>query len=88
MWNFAIADVTFAECASVPLQPQNLAANSEGYRAVLTSQIPSSDGGSTVTGYNACRGVISGGETLLASGGCANLGNVLTCTNTELAGSF
>jgi hypothetical protein len=42
------------------------------------------DGGRPVTSYTVLRGLTGGSEAPVASGGCANLGNVVTCTDSDL----
>lgn len=62
-----------------PAAPQNLVATADVGQITLTWQAPS--GGSAVSSYKVYRGTTSGGETLVNSGGCSSLGNVLTCTD-------
>jgi PKD repeat protein len=45
---------------------------------------PASNGGVDISSYRVYRGTASGGETLLTSGGCANLGAVTSCTDTAV----
>src|SRR5204863_6021563 len=45
---------------------------------------PSSNGGAAITSYRVFRGTNSSNTSLVTSGGCANLGAVLGCTDTGL----
>jgi|GEM_PF-1529063 len=69
---------------TAPEAPQSLLAIVGNQQLTLTWQAPSNNGGSAITNYKVYRSTTSGGETLLTTGGCANLGNVLTCTDTGL----
>ncbi len=59
--------------ASLPSAPRNLAAAGGNAQVTLTWSAPSSNGGSSITGYKIYRGTVPGGETLLTT-----VGNVLT----------
>lgn len=80
----AAPTVTPTPGANPPSQVTGFSATAGNAQAVLNWSAPY-DGGSAITGYKVYRGTSSGGETLLASGGCSGLGNVLTCTDTGLA---
>jgi len=67
-----------------PGPPQNLAATAGNGQVTLNWQAPASNGGVNITSYRVYRGLTSGSETLLNSGGCSGLGAVLTCTDTGL----
>ena len=69
---------------TVPGAPTNLKATAGSGKIALHWAAPSSDGGQAITAYEVFRGTSSGTETLLTSGGCADLGAVLTCTDTGL----
>jgi len=62
------AFVAAAVAPSDPTAPQNLLATAGNASVSLSWSAPSSNGGSSITGYNVYRGTSSGGETLLASG--------------------
>ncbi|MEA3143960.1 MAG: hypothetical protein QOG31_1284 [Thermoplasmata archaeon] len=68
----------------VPSAPRTLAASASTGQITLTWQAPTSSGGGTITGYKVYGGATSGSETLVTSGGCSSLGNVLTCTESGL----
>ena len=68
---------------SVPNQVTGLTATAGNNQVVLNWTAPA-DNGAAITSYKVYRGTTSGGETLLSSGGCSGLGNVLTCTDTGL----
>ncbi len=67
-----------------PGVPIGLGATAGNAQVVLSWSAPASNGGSAVTSYKVYQGTTSGGETLLTSGGCSGLGNVLTCTQASL----
>ena len=67
-----------------PGAPTGLTATAGNGQASLSWTAPSSNGGVNITSYRAYRGTTSGSETLLTSGGCSNLGNVLSCADTGL----
>ncbi len=69
---------------TVPGAPQNLTATAGNGQITLNWQAPASDGGEQINAYEVFRGTSSGTETYLTSGGCSNLGDVLTCTDTGL----
>jgi PKD repeat protein len=69
---------------TVPGPPQNLTAVAGNGQVTLNWQAPASNGGVNITSYKVYRGLSSGTETLLASGGCSSLAAVLTCTDTGL----
>lgn len=64
---------------SAPSAPRNLVATPGDAEIVLAWLVPSSDGGSAITGYRVYRGNRPGGESAFVS-----LGNVLTFTDTGL----
>ena len=70
--------------ATVPSVPQSLTPTAGNTQITLGWSAPSSNGGASITSYKVYRGTTSNGETLLSSGGCSSLGNVLTCTDTNL----
>jgi hypothetical protein len=76
--------LTTSVAATIPAVPQSLTATPGDTQIVLNWSVPSSDGGSSITNYKVYRGISSGGEIFLSSGGCSGLGNVLTCTDTGL----
>ncbi|HEY3732807.1 MAG TPA: PKD domain-containing protein [Streptosporangiaceae bacterium] len=67
-----------------PSPPQNLTATAGSGKVTLNWQVPATNGGVNITSYKVYRGLTSGSETLLTSGGCGGLGAVLTCTDTGL----
>jgi PKD repeat protein len=68
-----------------PGAPTGLTANAGSGQVSLSWTAPASNGGVAITAYKVYRGTASGGETLLTSGGCGNLGAMLSCTDTGLA---
>jgi PKD repeat protein len=68
-----------------PGAPTGLTATAGNGQASLSWTAPASNGGVAITSYRVYRGTASGGETLLTTGGCSNLGVVLSCTDTGLA---
>jgi fibronectin type 3 domain-containing protein len=62
------ASATTNAPATEPSPPQNLAATAGSSSVALNWQVPASNGGSPVAGYNVYRGTSSGTETLLAPG--------------------
>ncbi|HKT05475.1 MAG TPA: PKD domain-containing protein [Rugosimonospora sp.] len=69
---------------TAPGAPTGLSATAGGGQAALRWTAPASNGGVSITSYRVYRGTSSGGETPLTSGGCANLGAALSCTDTGL----
>ncbi|HEV2636352.1 MAG TPA: PKD domain-containing protein [Actinocrinis sp.] len=67
-----------------PGAPTNLTGTPGNGSVSLSWQTPSSNGGEAINAYKVYRGTSTGTETLLTSGGCANLGVVNTCTDTGL----
>ena len=67
-----------------PGGPTKVTATAGNGKITLNWVAPSSDGGEAITAYEVFRGTSSGTETYLTSGGCSNLGAVLTCTDTGL----
>jgi fibronectin type 3 domain-containing protein len=70
--------------AGAPGAPTGLTVYSGDASLQLSWKAPSSNGGSPITGYRVYRSTQSGAETLLTSGGCSNLGNVLNCIDSGL----
>ena len=68
------------DAATQPTTPQFVFATGENTQIVLEWQVPASNGGSAITGYNIFRGLTSGSETFLL-----NPGNVTTYTNIGLS---
>jgi fibronectin type 3 domain-containing protein len=64
---------------TTPTAPTIVSATSGNALVTLVWTAPSSNGGSSITGYKVYRGTTSGGETLLTT-----LGNVLTYTDASL----
>lgn len=77
--------VTYTPPNTAPSAPQTLTSIARDNSVSLTWLAPSSNGGSAITGYKIYRGTSSGSETLLATGGCSSLGNVLTCVDATVA---
>lgn len=71
---------------TVPSAPRNVTATAGNAKITLKWGAPASDGGEEITAYEVFRGTSSGTETLLTSGGCSDLGAVLTCTDSGLKG--
>ena len=69
---------------TVPGAPTGVTATGGNAKIALQWTAPSSDGGEAITSYEVYRGTSSGTETYLTSGGCSNLGAVLTCTDSGL----
>lgn len=65
---------------TVPSAPQNFVATAGSSQVTLTWMAPSSNGGSSISGYKVYRGTASGSEAILIT-----LGNVLTYVDTGLA---
>lgn len=78
-------NITYTPPNTAPSAPQTLTSIAGNNSVSLTWLAPSSNGGSVITGYKVYRGTTSGGETLLATGGCSSLGNVLTCVDATVA---
>jgi RHS repeat-associated protein len=76
--------VTAATLAAAPPAPQNLNVASGNTTASLNWNPPSSNGGAAISGYRVYRGTSSGNTSLLTTGGCANLGVVLSCSDSGL----
>src|SRR5436190_21756172 len=81
-----MSDWCSAVCSSalVPGPPQNLQASPDDGKNYLGWQAPSSNGGAAITRYRVFRGTTSSNQTLVTSGGCANLGVIFACTDTGL----
>jgi type II secretory pathway pseudopilin PulG/sugar lactone lactonase YvrE len=73
-----------AATRGTPSAPQSFTTIAQNQQITLTWQAPADDRGAAVTNYEIYRSTTSGGETLLSSGGCSNLGIVFTCTDTGL----
>lgn len=67
--------------ATVPSAPTLNSATAGNAQVTLSWSAPSNNGGASITSYKVYRGTTSGGETLVTSGGCSGLGNVLTCVD-------
>lgn len=69
-----------------PGAPRDVAASAgpDGGQVALAWRPPANPGDSPITGYRVFRGTISGGETLLLTGGCSGLGAVLSCVDSGL----
>ena len=67
-----------------PGAPTGLAGGARNGQVTLSWSAPASNGGVNISSYRVYRGTASGGEALLTTGGCGNLGAVLTCTDTGL----
>jgi PKD repeat protein len=67
-----------------PGAPTGLTAKAGNGKVSLSWTAPASDGGVAITSYRVYRGTASGTETLLTSGGCSNLGAVLSCSDNGL----
>ncbi|MCA1814448.1 MAG: FG-GAP-like repeat-containing protein, partial [Halobacteriales archaeon] len=78
------ASATPSGAATAPTAPQGLTARAGDQRATLVWSSPASDGGSPVASFRVYRGTASGSETLIGTGPCSVLGNVLTCTDLGL----
>ncbi|MDQ1743065.1 MAG: hypothetical protein QOE23_1404 [Pseudonocardiales bacterium] len=81
----ATVSVTASPIAgTVPDAPTGLTATPGNAQASLSWTAPANNGGVSITSYRVYRGTASGGETLLTSGGCGNLGAVTSCLDTGL----
>jgi PKD repeat protein len=69
---------------TAPGAPTGLSASGGNGQVSLSWTAPASNGGVNITSYRVYRGTASGSETLLTTGGCSNLGAVLSCTDTGL----
>lgn len=67
-----------------PGAPQNLQTSPSNGQNFLGWQPPASNGGAPIIGYRVFRGTTSSNQMVVTSGGCANLGTVLACTDTGL----
>lgn len=74
-----ISDVSLA----VPAKVIGLSATPGDAKITLSWTAPA-NGGSPITNYKVYRSTTSGSETLVTSGGCSSLGNVLVCTDMGL----
>jgi PKD repeat protein len=70
--------------ATTPGPPTSLTGTPGTGSVTLNWKTPASDGGEAINGYKVYRSTSSGTESLLTSGGCANLAVVNTCTDTGL----
>ncbi len=70
--------------ATVPSAPLNLQASAGNAQNFLGWQPPASNGGATITSYRVFRGTTSSNQTVITTGGCANLGVIQSCTDTGL----
>jgi hypothetical protein len=73
--------------ANVPSAPQNLAATGGNGQVSLSWSAPASNGGAAISSYVVFRGTQGGlgNQSVVTSGGCANLGATLSCTDTGLS---
>jgi fibronectin type 3 domain-containing protein len=69
---------------TVPGAPLNLNASPGNGQNLLGWSAPTSNGGAPVTSYRVARGTSAGNTAFVVSGGCANLGAVLGCSDTGL----
>lgn len=69
---------------TAPGAPQNLAASGGNTVVGLAWNAPSTNGGAAITSYRVFRGTTSSNRQIVTSGGCANLGAVLGCTDTNV----
>jgi len=69
---------------TAPGAPTGLTATAGSTQVSLSWTAPASNGGVNITAYRVYRGTTSGGETLVTTGGCSGLGNVLSCSDTGL----
>jgi hypothetical protein len=70
--------------STLPSAPQNLSALAGSGQVSLTWNPPASNGGATITNYRVFRGSNSSNALIVTNGGCANLGPVISCTDTGL----
>src|SRR5262249_679080 len=85
--NAATSSVTITASpiqGTAPGPPQDLTATPASGQITLNWQAPASNGGVNITSYRVDRGLTSGSETVLTTGGCSSLGAVFTCTDTGL----
>ena len=78
------ATATPTATANLPGAPQNLAASGGNGVVGLAWNAPSSNGGTAITSYRVFRGTTSSNRQIITSGGCANLGTGLGCTDTSV----
>lgn len=79
------ATLKVASAATYPGPPQSMSAAPGNGQNALGWNAPASDGGSAITGYRVFRGTLSGSESFVTTGGCANPGVALSCTDTGLS---
>lgn len=70
---------------TIPGSPTSLTATTvDGETIRLNWNAPANNGGSAITSYKVFRGSSAGSASIVTSGGCANLGRVLSCTDSGL----
>jgi RHS repeat-associated protein len=75
---------TVTTSATLPGAPTDLSAFAGNGQVGLGWNAPSSNGGAAITNYRVFRGTNSSNTLIVTSGGCANLGVALGCTDTGL----
>jgi len=77
--------VNCTSSATIPGAPLSIAATAGNAQNSLSWSAPAANGGSAITSYRVFRGTTTTNQQLVASGGCANLAAVTSCTDAGLS---